>query len=155
LNNDTLNYLRDESEIRDLIHRFVREADKRSVEGMVGCVSEEAVVSFNDGELVMESAEALRRFMTHQFSETGTLNPQTSGTHAMCNTIIALDGDRATAETSGVTYLATPAKMVHVRGVRYLDEFARIDGQWRIVRRLHSCDWQIDTPGYTAPKLLK
>lgn len=34
---DDPRYLRDQGEIRDLVHRFVVEADKRSVEGMVGC----------------------------------------------------------------------------------------------------------------------
>ncbi len=149
------NDLRDRTEILDLIHRFVSEADKRNADGMVACVSHDAIVSFNDGELLLEGAEALRNFMIGQFSETGTLNPRTSGTHAMCNTIISLDGDRATAETSGVTYLATPANMVHMRGVRYIDVFARIDGRWLLVDRRHSCGWQVDTPGYTAPKLLK
>lgn len=147
--------LRDRAEILDLVHRFVAEADRRNVEGMVDCVSDDAIISFNDGELLLEGAEALRSFMTGQFSETGTLNPRTSGTHAMCNTIISLDGDRATAETSGVTYLATPADMVHMRGVRYADTFARINGRWRLVDRRHSCGWQSDIPGYTAPKLLK
>lgn len=152
---DTLNRLSDESEIRDVIHRFVMEADKRSVDGMISCVSDDAIVSFNDGVIVMNGASELRAFMAGQFAEDGTLNPETRGTHAMCNTIIALHGDSATAETSGVTYLATPGSMVHIRGVFYRDKFARIDGKWRLVDRRHSCGWQIDTPGYTAPKLLK
>lgn len=148
-------YLRDRADIIDIIHRFVSEADKRSVEGMVSCVSDDAIVSFNDGALVIEGAEHLRSYMTNQFATTGTLNPDTRGTHAMCNSIVKIEGDTASAETSGVTYLATPAKMVHMRGVRYLDKFARIDGEWRLTERRHSCGWQVDTPGYTQPPILE
>ena len=147
-------YLRDQSDIRDLVHRFVKEADKRSVEGMLGCVSDDVIVSFNDGALVIDGAENLRKYMSRQFSHEGTLNPGTRGTHAMCNTIVSLDGDRATAETSGVTYLATADKKMHIRGVRYFDKFSRIDGRWRLVHRQHSCDWQMDATGYTSPPLL-
>lgn len=148
-------YLRDRADIIDVIHRFVSEADNRSVEGMASCVSEDAVVSFNDGALVIEGVDHLRTYMANQFATTGTLGPDTRGTHAMCNSIVRIDGDTATAETSGVTYLATPAKMVHVRGVRYRDKFARIDGQWRLVDRRHTCGWQIDAPGYTQPPILE
>lgn len=146
--------LRDRAEILDLIHRFVLEADKRNAEGMVDCVTRDAIVSFNDGELLLEGAAALRTFMAGQFSENGTLNPRTAGTHAMCNSIIKVDGDRATAETSGVTYLATPANIVHMRGVRYVDAFVKLGGRWLLADRRHSCGWQADVPGYTAPKLL-
>ncbi len=151
---DDLRYLRDQLEIRDVVHRFVAEADKRSVNGMLSCVSDDVMVSFNDGAIVLEGAEKLRAFMTGQFAEDGTLNPETRGTHAMCNTIIELDGDSATAETSGVTYLATPANIVHIRGVHYRDAFSRLNGKWLLVSRKHGCGWQIDTQGRTSPPLL-
>jgi len=146
--------LRDQAEIKDIVHRFVTEADKRSAEGMVNCVSDDVVVSFNDGAIVIEGAEKLREYLIGQFAEDGTLNPHTRGTHAMSNTVITLNGDSATAETSGITCLATPAGMVHIRGVFYRDKFARIDGKWRLADRRHSCGWQIDTEGRVAPPLL-
>src|SRR3546814_5842722 len=71
---------------------------------MASCVSEDAVVSFNDGALVIEGVDHLRTYMANQFATTGTLGPDTRGTHAMCNSIVRIDGDTATAETSGVTY---------------------------------------------------
>ena len=148
---ENLRYLRDQSDIKDVIHRFVSEADKRSVEGMARCVSDDAVISYNDGAVVTRGISELRTYMTNQFAPDGTLNPETRGTHAMCNSIVTLDGDRAMAETSGVTYLATPAGKLYVRGVRYADRFSRIDGVWKLVERLHSCGWQMDATAQVSP----
>jgi len=41
-------YLRDQSGITDVVDRFVKEAEKRSVEEMLSIVSGDAYVSFND-----------------------------------------------------------------------------------------------------------
>ena len=82
--------LNDRSDIIDLVRRFVKEADKRNLEGMIGCVSEDVVMSLNGGELVLRGREEVRRFMSGQFADGGTLNPQTRGTHLMANTLVTL-----------------------------------------------------------------
>jgi hypothetical protein len=71
------------------------------------------IVSFNDSALVIDGAENLRKYMSRQFR---TRYPQSAlAARRDVQHIVSLDGDRATAETSSVTYLATLKKDAHPR----------------------------------------
>jgi hypothetical protein len=65
--------------------------------------------------------------------------------HSISNTFIELDGDRATSETYVVAYHLMDAEgggqAEMIVGGRYLDEFQRRDGEWRISKRLFVHDW--------------
>jgi propanediol dehydratase large subunit len=63
--------------------------------------------------------------------------------HILSNHTVSINGDVATAET----YFTSVAKHEHNDqleqvGGRYLDTFAKRDGQWRILNRLVILDWQ-------------
>jgi SnoaL-like domain len=64
--------------------------------------------------------------------------------HQVCNSIIALDGDRAGSETyfHSATRLMQDGKVIQIRvWGRYLDEWSRRVGQWRIDKRLTLFDF--------------
>ena len=67
-----------------------------------------------------------------------------SYSHQVCNSIITLDGDRAGSETyfHSATRLMQDDKVMQIRVFgRYLDEWSRRDGQWRIDKRLALFDF--------------
>ena len=149
-----LRHLQDKSDINALIHRFVRGADNRNAEAMLSCVSDDGIISFNGGQLVLTGREELSAWLSVLFSEHGALRPGTYSTHMMANTLVTLDGDRASAETSGVTHTVRISQVIITRGVYYVDEFARIDGEWRLTHRRHRCDWQMEQAGTTDTAML-
>ena len=77
-------------------------------------------------------------------------------THVLGNVTIALEGDEASVESyvtathrrtakSGATELA-------IVGARYLDRFARRDGEWKIARRVTIVDWsKVERHEHTFP----
>ena len=67
-----------------------------------------------------------------------------SHSHQVCNSIIAVDGDRAGSETyfHSATRLMQDGKVMQIRvWGRYLDEWSKRDGQWRIDKRLTLFDF--------------
>jgi SnoaL-like domain len=67
-----------------------------------------------------------------------------SHSHQVSNSIITLDGDRAGSETyfHSATRLMQGDKVTQIRvWGRYLDEWSRRDGQWRIDKRLTLFDF--------------
>jgi SnoaL-like domain len=69
--------------------------------------------------------------------------------HILAQTLIELEGATARAETHVVSYhradfsAATDGSDLHDAciGARYLDQFERRDGEWRIARRVMLYDW--------------
>lgn len=98
----------------------------------------------------------------------GVLSTHTRTHHQLGNILIELQSpDNATAETYFTAWhrmrpigdpQAAPnawdTEMDYFVGGRYLDEFARRDGEWRIVRRTGMTDWtRLETPatqGFSA-----
>lgn len=70
--------------------------------------------------------------------------------HMLGNCVITVDddGDTASAETNAVAYLLIEGdpRQVLVRGLRYLDLFARSASGWRIAERWHNVDWMFKAP---------
>lgn len=70
--------------------------------------------------------------------------------HAMCNTIVELDGAAAHVETYFVAsherHAEDGAHQVVQFGGRYLDRFERRDGEWRIAHRRVVHDWSSIQP---------
>ncbi len=67
--------------------------------------------------------------------------------HVLGQSYVELDGDQARAETQVVSYHRVDMGTEHrdtVIGGRYLDVFARRDGEWRIAERTMLYDWYQD-----------
>ena len=65
--------------------------------------------------------------------------------HVVANQLVEVDGDDARSETYGVSYhwgepLDDPRRNF-TTGFRYVDRFARRDGEWRIARRVAAREW--------------
>lgn len=58
-----------------------------------------------------------------------------------------VDVDNALSETVATAYLLVAdddRRRLLVRGLRYLDHFSRVHGQWRIIERRHNVDWMYE-----------
>ena len=60
-----------------------------------------------------------------------------------------LDAEIAETETYAIAFLVTPgspANMVAMRSLRYLDRMRRTANGWRICDRIHTREWSCDVP---------
>ena len=142
---DDVKTLLDRRAIDDLLARYCRTLDWLDEEGLETVFWPDAEIDYGffrgSGEdflpFVMEiERRSLRRW------------------HTIQNPIVRLDGDRAEGECYGMAQSTAEVKgelVDTVFGGRYLDAFARRDGEWRIVRRKYVLDWTHRFPNGLEP----
>jgi ketosteroid isomerase-like protein len=125
-------------EIRDVMRRYVRGVDRYDLDAIRSCYHADATDERGpyqgdvDGFIAyLDSDRGLR-----MFSRT---------THSVTDHAVAVDGDSATCESVTIAHHRLPEEHYLV-GLRYLDLFARRDGEWRIARRKVAYDWAIRRP---------
>lgn len=131
------------SEIRAVLERYFFGLDARDENTLHSCFSNTAYYEANTGQgrkIVFHGASEIAATLVRLMERfEATL-------HLTASPFISVEGDRATADVfaSAQLCLATPAEggQILVRGVRYRDELERIDGHWRITRRVHTTLWQ-------------
>ena len=125
----------DEAEIRRAIARLARGEDRRDAELIQSCWWPDATSDYGvqggsfDEYLawVVPGADAI-----------------TNTQHVLGQTYTVLDGDTAKAETHVISYHRVDmgaGEQDTVIGGRYLDTFAKRDGEWRIADRIMLYDW--------------
>jgi hypothetical protein len=70
-------------------------------------------------------------------------------THQLGGQTVALDGDRARAETRCLAshlFLRDGARWCLDMSIRYQDRLARVAGEWRFVERALAVDWESEFP---------
>ena len=161
-----LQSLLDKQAITEVIHRYARAIDRfdeemlrsvfhpgaRHAHFFEGPSSDPSIPSRpgQPGDFVAFAMDVLRTHLrTH---------------HQLGNTLIELEGDEAFAETYFTAYhrmrplgdpLASPTafetEMDYFVGGRYIDRFARRNGEWRITHRTGMTDWmRIEPPSSSA-----
>ena len=138
--------LHNRAELTALVYRYADRIDRRDLDGVLSCFTEDAHVSYDNGAVVIEGREELRQFMTRALSD-GGIGADSPSTHVMANVLIELDGAAAHVETTAVAYLTHRPGLVVARGLRYIDDCRRIGTDWLIERRAHLADWQAELPG--------
>jgi hypothetical protein len=130
----------DHHQIRKVLAEYVHGCDRCDTSAMASVYWED---SWDDHGLTQASGAEFARIMTTQRI------PQDSETlsHLLGQSLIALDGDRAGAETYFIA--VTLAKGVdgrprcHQLGGRYVDRLERRGGEWKIVDRIALRDWSV------------
>jgi ketosteroid isomerase-like protein len=132
-----LQELLDREAIRDLIHRYCRAIDRCDAELLTSCYHEDAIE--DHGGLFYGSRDEWVSFVIED------LRGSAATTHMTSNLSIELDGDRAYAESyvlaAGETLPTADGAQLLLLGGRYIDRFARREGEWRIVKRVLVVDW--------------
>jgi hypothetical protein len=126
----------DRQAITDVVLRYCRGIDRLDLELVRDCyhpdaTDEHGTFTGTRDEYVDWVAGVLTRF-------TGTM-------HVVANQLVELDGDEALSETYGVAYHwgdpPDDQRRNFTTGFRYVDRFARRDGDWRIAGRVAVREW--------------
>lgn len=128
-------------EIRDVLYRYCRGADRVDLELMISCYWPEA--RDNHGFYVGNAHEFCRYVIP-------ILGQVQSTTHSLTNSLIEVDGDRAFAES----YVRAVHRLAKKDGSwvdddqrgRYLDVLERRSGIWKILHRVYVPDASVDEP---------
>jgi hypothetical protein len=129
---DTLEALADRAAITDLIYRYCRSMDRIDAELGYSIWHEDATADYGP-EVYQGSGRGFIDFVCEQHRKTLT------HVHQVTNILIDLDGDRAGSESYVVSDLRAGqgAQVKHITTWgRYIDEWARRDGRWGIVKRI-------------------
>lgn len=143
-----LQQLTDREAIREVIHRYCQAVDRCDLELLKGCYHPDG---FDDHGFFAGNA--------HDFAEyvIPVLEQIDSSVHAISNTRIEIDGDRAACQSqwSVIHRLRNDQGFTDFwHQGRYLDVFERRDGEWKILHRVISNDFDRWIPTIDLPAMM-
>jgi hypothetical protein len=148
-NDDLLEELRIQRKLRTYFYAL----DARDREALETVFADDVTVQYHTGTEGQFTQEGAKNIVDYLIGNMGNYRTRT---HIGANHHIAIVGDKATTTTHAVATLWKGDRLV-VRGLRYVDEFVRMDGDWRIKTRKHAPMWQFNTqpsePDIPAPAL--
>ncbi|MBC8186996.1 MAG: nuclear transport factor 2 family protein [Proteobacteria bacterium] len=131
--NEELQQLLDKQAINEVLQRCSRTLDWLDEEGQASCYWPDGDIDF--GFFQGRADAYVPMVMKHQ-------RGAAKRWHISTNVMIKLDGDRARAESYGITVGAGSADGPRrMYGGRYLDELEKRSQEWRISRRVYILDW--------------
>ena len=142
----------DHHEISEVVHRYCRGIDRMDWDLVRSCYHPDA---FDDHGGFVGTVEEFIAYIQAEL-------PRFERTqHFIGNLMVDVHGDRARAETYLVAYhrlrpSSTKPERDFVAGLRYVDDFQRRDGEWRIAARVCAFEWsRLDSvpagnPGFAA-----
>ncbi len=140
----------DQQEIRDVVYRYCRGIDRREYDLVRSCYHPDAI---DDHGNFRGSVDA---FLTHAQQSLAHFERTM---HLIGNVLVEPLGAEARCESYAVAYhrlcaTRTKPERDFVVGLRYVDDFERRDGTWRIASRVCAFEWsRIDpvAPGGWVP----
>ena len=129
--------------IRELFDAYAHCADTRNLEGQKSLFTEDTkFVVFMDGVGTNPSQELHgRESLTPVFEN---LKSYDKTTHFNGQSTVILNGDTATGESYCLAhhlYQANGKRMTMIASLRYIDKFAKVDGEWMFAERYLYADW--------------
>jgi SnoaL-like domain len=135
--------LDDRAAILDVLVRYAYGLDRRDFDMVLDCFDKDASAEYA-GEVLAPGADAIIRYARER------LPAFRSTMHVITNVTVDFGGhDLATTECYCTAYLVQAAdsgERVLIRGLRYVDQFVRRDGRWRITDRRHLPQWMAALP---------
>src|SRR5713101_3006835 len=131
--------------IRELVEAYAHSADRRDAKGQMSLFTAGThfVVHMNAKDPTPSQELRSREALAPVFAE---LNKYDATTHFVGqSTIFTLTGDRATGEAYCLAHHVTidgGKRRLMVASLRYLDTFAKMDGDWLFAERRLYVDWQ-------------
>jgi ketosteroid isomerase-like protein len=132
----------DEAAIRDVVNRYCRGIDRRQFDMVRSCYHPDATDDHGGFKGGVEAFIAMCTENLKRYERT---------MHFMGNLHIEVDGDQATSEAYTIAFHRLSAKgdkpaRDHVVGFRYVDNFERRLGEWKIARRVCVFEWTRTDP---------
>jgi hypothetical protein len=140
--------LTDRLAIRRVVEECARHGDRRDTAGQVELFTPDGELAVFYGYRNLDGPVA--QFRGHSElarALASSTDPERHDYHFLGQTIIDLDGDRATAETLCIAHQLTDAatgRRLRVTHNRYADTFVRVDTTWQLVRRDIHLAWAED-----------
>jgi uncharacterized protein (TIGR02246 family) len=134
----------DRAAIRGLVDAWARHADRREPEQQAALFTEDGRVTVYMGDpATTEAVQVLagRAALAEAFE---ALRRYDATTHFNGQHTVTVDGDRAAGETYCLAYhlwTSGGQRTLMIMSIRYLDAFARQDGQWLFAERQLITDW--------------
>jgi ketosteroid isomerase-like protein len=136
----------DQQEIRDVCYRYCRGIDRRDYDLVRSCYHPDAVDQH--GEYV----GGVDGFIEHVQQNIARFDRTM---HFLGNILVEVDGDRARGEAYAMAYHHLPAgkkpERYFIAALRYVDDFERRDGEWRIATRVCVFEWTRMEPAGETP----
>ena len=133
----------DRLEIRELIDAYAHCADRRDAEGQM-----DLFTTASEFQVFMDSRSPEPSYVLHGRDALAPvfadLNQYQATTHFNGQSTVRLNGDTATGESYCIAHHLTVSgdeRTLMLASIRYLDDFAKVDGKWRFARRKLMVDW--------------
>jgi ketosteroid isomerase-like protein len=130
--------------IRELVDAYAHCADRRDAKGQMALFTDDTrFLVFMDATAAEPTQELHgRESLAPVFDD---LNQYAATMHFNGQSTIVLDGDRATGETYCLAHHLSVSqdgeRTMMIASIRYLDDFARQDGQWLFAERRLMVNW--------------
>jgi ketosteroid isomerase-like protein len=137
-----LRRIADEHEIRNVIYRYCRALDRFQWDEVRDCYHPDATDDHGDYRGGVDGFIELIK---------GRMPRLVSSSHFIGNVLVEVDGDSARAESYAISLSRLSSKGDRPEsdqwtGFRYVDDFERRGGEWRIARRVCLFDWTRSDP---------
>lgn len=146
---DAVRQLLDKQAIHEVVLRYCRGIDRMDLDLVRSCYHDDAT---DDHGTFVGTADEFVAWVTR------LLPRYTATMHLVANHLTEFapdDPDRARSETYGIAHHRTtdgPPQANLTIGFRYIDDFTRRTGHWRISRRVATTEWvRVDTPDSVWP----
>jgi hypothetical protein len=143
----------DERAIIRVLHSYCRAADRGDADLLRSCYHADAI---DDHGLIQATRDDFVSWSMHHIRE-GASRRHSISTHSVMNILVDVRGEFADVESQFVASHVEPrppregsVRVDEIHG-RYLDRFARRDGQWKIQRRRTVHDWSLRRQGESPP----
>ena len=138
----------DRTEITDVLYRYAKGIDDKDMQQVLSCFAPDIEMDQLGRKVV--GIDMLSRLLRGEFGGPKSaigVDRINASTHVLANILISLNGNSAKADTQGIAHLYATRDgqdVFLVRGIRYMDEFRKLDGRWAICKRLHTETWQYE-----------
>lgn len=142
-------YAEDRAAIAELLSRYAQGCDRRDLDAVGGCFTEDAQAEY--------SGKRLPRGVAHIVAHMAPLAQLPASQHLVGSVSVEIDGDAATASSYTTAHLVRAVDDGHVvihRGLHYADKLVRTPAGWRISERIHRVLWSTSQPTvWPVPRL--
>jgi ketosteroid isomerase-like protein len=145
----------DRIDITNVLYRYAKGIDDKDLQQVLSCFAPDIEMDQLGRKVI--GIDMLARLFRGEFGGPKSaigVDRINASTHVLANILISLNGDLAKADTQGIANLHATRDdqdVFLVRGIRYLDEFRKVDGRWAICKRVHTETWQYEaTPVHLA-----
>jgi hypothetical protein len=129
-------------ELRALNERYFHALDQCDLAAVGACFTDNAESIYLGGEWILSGREQLVERLQ-------VIRTFASSIHVPTTMSFSSDGDRATGTVYAIAHIAIgdgDVARLAVRGLRYVDEYTREGGTWRIRTRRQDPLWQYEVP---------